>query len=309
MARPAQLKDSMLNMELWSDLPPEQWYRPGDGEYARVRAAPECAHVPLIASLGYDAKAMQALVPHMDALVDAYEFSCHYTELSEVRALASALRSNTRKPIFAKLSPHGHNLTELALELRKCGVDGFVVMNSFGPCLAVDVETEQPLLGGKEGKGWLSGQAIRPIALYWVSQLARAMPDVPVIGVGGVSTWRDAVEFFLAGATAVQVCTAAIYRGPKVFAEINDGIAAYLRRRGFTNVSQLRGRALAKCADYNYEPGLSTVDTSRCIYCGACAVSCTFKVSVFYPPSHLSLSALFPILSYTCGSCALFNFQ
>lgn len=78
-------------------------------------------------------------------------------------------------------------------------------MNSLGPCLALDVETEKPVLGGSGGKGWLSGQAIRPIALYWVSQLASAMPGVPIIGVGGVGSWRDAIEFILAGASAVEV--------------------------------------------------------------------------------------------------------
>jgi len=304
MARPSPaLAGSMLNVELWSDLPPERWCAPGsEGEYSRVRAAPECTGVPLIASLGYSASDVRALVPRMDPLVDAFEFSCHYTDLAEIRALASALRESTRKPVFAKLSPHGHDLLALARELRSCGVDGFVVMNSLGPCLALDVESQRPLLGGPDGKGWLSGPAIRPIALYWVAQLAKTMPDVPIIGVGGVATWRDAVEFFLAGAWAVQVCTAAIYRGPRVFAEINEGIAAYLRRHGCSNVAELRGRALQHLpATANLVPSVSAVDTSRCVYCALCSTSCVFRaITVDRSAKKWSVDA---DACYGCGLC------
>lgn len=302
MARPAQtLRDTMINVELWSDKAPEEWYKDG-GEYDKVKAAAECKDVPLIASLGYSADDVKKLVPHMEPHVDAYEFSCHYTNLDDIRALATALCSATKKPVFAKLSPHGHDLLHLAAELRSCGVAGFVVMNSLGPTLALDVETEQPVLGGPGGKGWMSGQAVRPIALYWVSQLAKAMPDVPIIGVGGVGSWRDAVEFFLAGAWAVEVCTAAIYKGPKVFDEISKGVVDYLKRHGYKNVTELRGRALKNLKeDGNYIPGVSSVDEAKCIHCGQCAASCTYGAITV--DSKAKTWKVNPDACYGCGLC------
>eukprot|EP00727_Mastigamoeba_balamuthi_P001172 m51a1_g11051 putative dihydroorotate dehydrogenase family protein (376) ;mRNA; f:505802-507010 len=278
MARPTpQLRDSMINVELWSDMSPDDWIA---HEYPKARAAlpPGC---PLVASVGYNAADMREIVPRVDGLVDAFEFSCHYTSLAEVRELASALRSCTRKPVFAKLSPHGHDLVALARELRSAGVSGFVVMNSLGPCLTLDVEAEperMAMLGGAKGAGWLSGPAVHPIAVYWVSQLAREFPDVPVIGVGGVTTWRDAAEFIAAGASAVQVCTAAIYKGPGVFAEIAAGLAKWVERRGAKNIAELRGIALPHLPkEHNLVPPMSRVDPQTCTYCGLCAKSCPYE--------------------------------
>ncbi|KAH3760851.1 dihydroorotate dehydrogenase [Pelomyxa schiedti] len=299
MARPASdLATSMLNVELWSDLPPEDWI-------AREYAAARVPGVPLIASVGYSAADMLALVPKVDPLVDAFEFSCHYTKLDEITALAQALRKSTTKPIFAKLSPHGHDLIELAKQLRSCGINGFVVMNSLGPCLSLDIETERPLLGGSGGKGWMSGSAIRPIALYWVSQLVTAMPDVPVIGVGGVTSWRDAVEFFLAGASGVQVCTAAIYQGPKVFGDLVTGVTSFLQRKGYSSVTQLRGRALAHLpVQHNLIPPISSVNDT-CVHCGVCQRGCPFEAILVKKGDATSPASwkVDPTKCYGCGLC------
>ena len=104
----------------------------------------------------------------------------------------------------------------------------------------------------------------------------RHSPDVPIIGVGGVTTWHDAVEFFMAGASAVQICTAAIYRGPKVFKEISEGVEAFLKKKGYKNVAELRGRALKNIpAAANLVPGVSSVN-DQCVFCGQCASVCPY---------------------------------
>eukprot|EP01105_Mastigella_eilhardi_P006820 TRINITY_DN18339_c0_g1_i1.p2 TRINITY_DN18339_c0_g1~~TRINITY_DN18339_c0_g1_i1.p2 ORF type:complete len:374 (-),score=102.06 TRINITY_DN18339_c0_g1_i1:61-1182(-) len=297
MARPAQtLTGTMLNVELWSDFDPQVWI---DTHYKTARTA----GVPMLASVGYSAEDMENLVPRVDPLVDGFEFSCHYTDLKAIQGLARALRANTKKPIFAKLSPHGYDMLELAKTLRAEGVDGFVVMNSLGPCLAIDVETEKPLLGGEGGKGWLSGQAIRPIALYWVSVLARNFPDVPIIGVGGVATWHDAAEYFLAGASAVEVCTAAIYQGPKVFNEISTGLAQYMQRKGIKSLAELRGRGLKNLpAKSNLVPGVSSCDLTRCIACGACERVCCYG-AIKVDKSGEKKWIVDPAACYGCGLC------
>ena len=116
-------------------------------------------------------------------------------------------------PVFVKLSPLGREMVRAAEQAEAAGADGIVAINSFGPVLAIDPDTRLPLLGGSDGYGWLSGPAIKPLALRCVRDIARAV-RVPVIGVGGVSHGIDAVEMLMAGASAVQVCTAAIMHGP-----------------------------------------------------------------------------------------------
>jgi len=294
--------NSMLNVELWTDLPPEAWYGPG-GEYEKVRAHPASRELPLIGSLGYNADDAKKLVPNMEKFVDAYEFSCHYTDLKATQDYARAICSLTKKPVFAKLSPHGHDLVDLAHKLKECGVAGFVVMNSFGPCLSLDIETERPLLGGPGGKGWLSGEAVRPIALYYVAQLAREFPDTPIIGVGGVSSWRDVVEFMLAGASAVQVCTAAIYKGPEIFDEINKGLIAYCQRRGLKSISEIRGRALKNIPETgNLVPPVSSIDESLCIHCTKCEKVCHYgALKIDKATKKWSVD---PSKCYGCGLCS-----
>lgn len=298
MARPSpapSMSATMLNVELWTDLPPEAWI---NGEYQKARAT----GVPIIASLGYNAEDMKELVPKVDPLVDAFEFSCHYTNLNDIQALARALRSNTKKPIFAKMSPHGHDLLHLAEELKKEGVDGFVVMNSLGPCMAINVDTEKPLLGGVGGKGWLSGQSVHPIAVYWVSQLAQKFPDTPIIGVGGVATGRDAIEFILAGASAVQICTSAIYGGMEVYGKVAREMEEICKQKGVKNVSELRGRALKNIpSESNLVPPVSSADDS-CVHCGACTKVCLYEaITVDKTGKKWSVD---PSKCYGCGLCS-----
>ena len=103
--------------------------------------------------------------------------------------------------------------------------------------MAIDIEKKKPRLA--KVFGGLSGPAIKPVALRIVYQVANSV-KVPVIGIGGISDWKDAVEFFLAGASAVQVGTANFYN-PKVVVEINEGLSEYLKRHGYNNISELVG--------------------------------------------------------------------
>jgi len=296
MARPnPALRDTMLNVELWTDLPPEAWI---NGEYQKARDT----GLPVIASLGYTAEDMNELVPKIDPLVDAFEFSCHYTNLNDIKALAHSLRSNTKKPIFAKLSPHGYDLLSLADSLKQEGINGFVVMNSLGPCMAINVDSEKPLLGGAAGKGWLSGPSVHPIAVYWVSQLAQRFPDTPIIGAGGVSTGRDAIEFILAGATAVQICTAAIYGGAEVYGKVAREMEEICKKKGVSNVQELRGRALKNLpSEPNLVPRVSCADDS-CVHCGSCEKVCIYEaIKVDKTGKKWSVDAS---KCYGCGLCS-----
>lgn len=153
--------------------------------------------------------------------------------------VVAACRAQTRKPLITKLSP---NQTDIAENARRCieaGTDAFAVINTMMG-MAVDIERRVPVLGN--GQGGLSGPAIKPIALLKVHQVYQVASkhNIPIIGQGGITTAQDALEFIIAGASAAGVGTALFY-DPLVCAKINSGIAAYLQRHSFSNVSQLVG--------------------------------------------------------------------
>ncbi|HEX7062624.1 MAG TPA: dihydroorotate dehydrogenase [Woeseiaceae bacterium] len=153
--------------------------------------------------------------------------------------VVAACRAATTKPIVAKLSP---NQTEIAENARRCieaGADALAVINTIQG-MAIDVERRRPVLGNV--RGGLSGPAIKPIALFKVRQVYEvAKPHgVPIIGQGGIASAGDALEFLIAGASAVGVGTALFY-DPLILPNINAGIVEYLARHGFGSVAELTG--------------------------------------------------------------------
>jgi dihydroorotate dehydrogenase (NAD+) catalytic subunit len=153
--------------------------------------------------------------------------------------VVQACRAATRKPLITKLSP---NQTDIAENARRCidaGSDAFSVINTLMG-MAVDVEGRRPVLGNNQGG--LSGPAIKPIALYKVHQVYQVASrhGVPIIGQGGVSDATDALEFIIAGATAVGIGTGLFY-DPLLCAKVNAGILGYLDRHGLSHVGELTG--------------------------------------------------------------------
>ena len=153
--------------------------------------------------------------------------------------VVAACRRATSKPIITKLSPNQTDIKENARRCIEAGTDAFAVINTLMG-MAIDVRSRRPVIGNLQGG--LSGPAIKPIALLKVYQVAEvARPHgVPIIGQGGITTATDALEFMIAGATAVGVGTALFY-DPMICRKINAGIAEYLREQGLTSVTQLVG--------------------------------------------------------------------
>jgi len=158
--------------------------------------------------------------------------------------VVAACRAVTKKPLITKLSPNQTDIKENARRCIEAGTDAFAVINTMMG-MAIDIEKRKPIIGNVQGG--LSGPAIKPIALLKVFQVAEvAKPNnIPIIGQGGICSANDAIEFLLAGATAVGVGTALFY-DPLVCKKINNGIAEYLLRHGFKSVSELVGAARAK---------------------------------------------------------------
>jgi dihydroorotate dehydrogenase (NAD+) catalytic subunit len=153
--------------------------------------------------------------------------------------VVAACRAVTSKPLITKLSPNQTDIRENARRCIEAGTDGFAVINTMMG-MAIDVHTRRPVIGNIQGG--LSGPAIKPIALLKVHQVYEVSKPhgVPIIGQGGITTATDAIEFMIAGATAVGVGTALFY-DPMVCKKINAGILEYLEERKLKNTSQLIG--------------------------------------------------------------------
>lgn len=153
--------------------------------------------------------------------------------------VVAACRAQTSKPIITKLSPNQTDIQENARLCIEAGTDGFAVINTLMG-MAIDSETRKPVIGNV--RGGLSGPAIKPVALLKVHQVYQVAKehDVPIIGQGGITTAKDAIEFMIAGAAAIGVGTALFY-DPLVCKKINAGIDAYLRRHNIRSVTELTG--------------------------------------------------------------------
>jgi dihydroorotate dehydrogenase subfamily 1 len=219
-------------------------------------------------------------------------------DISPIINALRAAKAAADVPVFMKLSPHP-NIQEIAIALEHAGADGLVMINSFGPCLSIDLETGLPLMGSKDGFGWLSGAAIKPLALRCVYEAARVV-KIPIFGVGGVSNGRDAAEMFMAGASAVQVCTEAILRGPGVYAKIAKELEAFLDGHGYKSVAEIKGLTIRRMEERGAPKahGVPEVDTERCSLCGLCETSCPYGAITKDEALHIDEEKCF-----TCGLC------
>ena len=182
-----------------------------------------------------------------NAGADAIEIniSCPHAEVSSIGidkeltfTLVKALKKKISIPLFVKLNPNVTDMGEIALAAEKGGADAVVAINTIAS-LAIDINTKRPILA--HGSGGLSGRAIHPIAVKKVFDLYKIL-KIPIIGCGGIFDWKDAVEFFLAGASAVQIGTA-LFKGVEIISDINKGLIGYLREHGFKSISDLKGLA------------------------------------------------------------------
>lgn len=239
VAKPAMAKldKGVLNCEKWAEEPPSRWI---EDYYPKVSREVE---IPIIVSLGYDPEQIQKLLPEIVPFADGFELSSHYLgkDPEPIRDIAFAASELTDKPIFVKLSPHVPDLGEFASAAVDGGANGIVAINSVGPGLEIDLDSLNSPLGSEDGYGWLSGPPIKPLALHAVNVIYKSV-DVPVIGVGGIASARDLLQFIAAGASATQMLSHAIIEGKERYSEIIQDIPKELDKLGMDHLSELIGK-------------------------------------------------------------------
>lgn len=223
---------------------------PGVNEFVREIKIAKRARIPVVVSIygftvaefvkaaelvekaGADAIELNASCPHVKGVGAQIGQSPHV--LAEV---VKKVKSAVKKPVFTKLTPDVTDITVIARAAEKSGTDAITAVNT-AKAMTIDVETGNPILANKIGG--LSGPALKPVAVRCVYEIYETV-KVPIIGCGGITTWRDAVEFMLAGATAIQIGTAIMYKGLEVFKEVTDGIQSYLTKKGYRSVKEIVG--------------------------------------------------------------------
>jgi dihydroorotate dehydrogenase (NAD+) catalytic subunit len=190
----------------------------------------EVAHVA--AKAGADALELNVSCPHVKKTGSEIGQSPRL-----VAEVVEKVKAVVKKPVILKLTPNVTDIAEVAKAGVEAGVDAITAINTVR-AMKIDVETTQPVLANKIGG--LSGSAIKPVAVRCVYEIYEAV-DVPVIGCGGITTWQDAVEFMLAGASAVQIGTGIASKNLSIFKSVTRGIDSYLSRKDFGSVKDIVG--------------------------------------------------------------------
>lgn len=226
---------------------------PGIDVYAEeIKFSKTILRVPVIVSVfGYSAEdyavvAKKAIAAGADAV--ELNVSCPHVKQTGAEIGQSPkfltevvlqVKAAINKPLIVKLSPNVADIAVLARAAVEAGADALTAVNTL-KAMAIDSETMRPILSNS--KGGLSGPAVKPVALRCVFDIHEALNDVPIIGCGGVTNWRDAIEFFLAGASAVQIGTA-VAENTEVFQTVTKGVATYLRKKHYGSIKEIVGLA------------------------------------------------------------------
>jgi dihydroorotate dehydrogenase (NAD+) catalytic subunit len=188
----------------------------------------------LLCEAGVDALELNLSCPNVEG-----ESGMCASDAVTTERITAVVKEVSSVPVFVKLSPNVTDVVEIAKAVERGGGDGITAVNTL-KAMAIDIDFKRPVLSNITGG--LSGSALKPVALRCVWEIAEAV-DLPIIGCGGISTWVDAVEYMLAGASAVEVGTAVMNHGFEIYNTINMGIAIYLEENGFKSVKEIIGLA------------------------------------------------------------------
>lgn len=263
--------NAIFNCELWTEYPKEKWINEFLPELKKKKG-----DTPLIISVGYTKEDMEELIPLLDEFADAFEVSCHYvgTDHEKMGEVVRTIRSLTTKPFYMKISPHIPDPAHFARIIKENGANGVVAINSLGPSMVIDVANRKMACSNDKGFVWMSGPVVKPLALATVYTIKQAEPSLTVIGVGGVASAKDVIEFLLAGASAVGMLSAPMLRGKELYAKIIADLPKELEKYGFKSVQDVIDTHLTNMVTYEHE--MPVVDENKCVHCKLCERNCPY---------------------------------
>jgi dihydropyrimidine dehydrogenase (NAD+) subunit PreA len=229
-----------------------------------------------------------------------------------IEMVARWCKQHSSMPVIVKLTPNITDIRKPAEAAMRGGADAVSLINTINSITAVDLDTfsPEPSIDGKGSHGGYCGPAVKPIALSMVSEIAR-YPEtrgLPISGIGGVTTWRDAAEFIALGCGTVQVCTAAMTYGFKIVQEMIAGLENYMDEKGFATIEDFRGMAVPNVTDWQYlnlnYVTKAKINQEACIKCGRCHIACE-------DTSHQAITSMvdgqrhFEVIEEECVGCNL----
>ena len=226
--------------------------------------------------------------------IDAYElnFSCPHgmpekgigmaigttTEISTL--ITGWVKDIATKPVFVKLTPNVTDITKIAKAVERANADGFAAINTVQGFMGINLDTLKPNLDidGFSTYGGCSGEIVKPIGFKCVAQL-RQCSELPILGMGGITTWQDAAQYIALGADAVQICTEVMLNGYGIINGLKSGLLRYLEEKGMNDISELKNIAISKITthenlnkEYHLHP---EINKDVCVKCGKCVNICS----------------------------------
>ncbi|MBL8510652.1 MAG: NAD-dependent dihydropyrimidine dehydrogenase subunit PreA, partial [Betaproteobacteria bacterium] len=199
-----------------------------------------------------------------------------------IEMVAAWCKHYSRLPVIVKLTPNITDIRYPARAAKKGGADAVSLINTINSVMGVDLErmTMHPATDGRGSHGGYCGYAVKPIALNMVAEIARDADTrgMPISGIGGITTWRDAAEFIALGCGNVQVCTAAMVYGFKIVQDLADGLSNFMDQHGYKTIADFQGKAVPTVTDWRQlnlnHIVKAVIDQDACIQCGRCHVVC-----------------------------------
>lgn len=229
-----------------------------------------------------------------------------------IEMVARWCKQHSDLPVIVKLTPNITDIRKPAEAAKRGGADAVSLINTINSITAIDLDNfaPSPTIDGKGSHGGYCGPAVKPIALSMVSEIARnpETHGLPISGIGGIQTWRDAAEYIALGCGTVQVCTAAMTYGFKIVQEMTEGLSNYMDEKGYKSIEDFRGLAVPNVTDWQYlnlnYVTKARIDQDLCISCGRCHIACE-------DTSHQAITNMvdgvrkFEVIDEECVGCNL----
>lgn len=214
------------------------------------------------------------------------------------------------KPVIVKLTPNITDIRKPAAAAKRGGADAVSLINTINSITSVNLDTmsPEPSIDGKGSHGGYCGPAVKPIAMSMVSEIARdaETAGLPISGIGGVTTWRDAAEFMALGCGNVQVCTAAMTYGFKIVQEMISGLSGWMDEKGYASTADFVGMAVPNVTDWQYlnlnYVAKAKINQDDCIKCGRCYAACE---DTSHQAIAMSDDRTFTVIDAECVACNL----